>query len=146
MANPPCQIPECNRRIRTALNPSGLCLLHRKRLKRHGSTDSLRPQWGQEPVERFHSSYEVTDEGCWEWKTHRIYSGYGQFWDGTKLVSAHRYSYQLLQGPIPVGLELDHLCRNRGCVNVDHLEPVTHEENGRRAVIARGDLLTRTHS
>ncbi|WP_369010576.1 HNH endonuclease signature motif containing protein, partial [Bacillus cereus] len=46
---------------------------------------------------------------------------------------AHRYVYENLSGPIPEGMELDHLCRNPPCVNPDHLDPVTHEENMRRA-------------
>ena len=51
--------------------------------------------------------------------------------DGTAK-KAHRVSWELLVGPIPEGLELDHLCRNHGCVNPDHLEPVTHAVNVRR--------------
>lgn len=44
----------------------------------------------------------------------------------------HRYSYERAEGPVPAGLELDHLCRVRSCVNPEHLEPVTHRENMRR--------------
>ena len=49
---------------------------------------------------------------------------------------AHRMIYELLVGPIPDGLEIDHLCRNRGCVNPGHMEPVTHREN-----LMRGDTV-----
>jgi hypothetical protein len=48
------------------------------------------------------------------------------------IIRAHRFAYELLVGPIPEGLVIDHLCRNRRCVNPAHLEPVTAEENWRR--------------
>lgn len=76
---------------------------------------------------------KVNAEGpCWEWTAATMkQNGYGVFnrgrSDGTVL--AHRFSYELLVGPIPDGLQLDHLCRNRICVNPDHLEPVTQREN-----------------
>lgn len=75
-----------------------------------------------------------TSDGCWEWLGYRTYAGYGTY-EGT---TAHRWTYESAVGrPIPQGLELDHLCLNRGCVRPDHLEPVTHDENLRRATEAR---------
>lgn len=87
-------------------------------------------------VERFREKYAVNpDSGCWEWQAATV-SGYGvlmlnQF-AGTFL--AHRLSYLLRHGSIPEGLELDHLCRNRACVNPDHLEPVTTLVNQARGL------------
>jgi hypothetical protein len=69
---------------------------------------------------------------CWEWDSKKNNRGYGVFWNGTKGVLAHRFAYEMWVGPIPAGLQLDHLCRNRGCVRPDHLEPVTNQENGLR--------------
>ncbi len=71
---------------------------------------------------------------CIEWIGARTSGGYGKFWSQGKCVPAHRWSYRLLVGEIPKGLELDHLCRNRSCVNPLHLEPVTRTENVRRGV------------
>lgn len=74
------------------------------------------------------------NSGCWLWTGSGTY-GYGTIGRGKRIemkVIAHRLSYELHIGPIPEGLVLDHLCRVRCCVNPQHLEPVTNEENIRR--------------
>jgi hypothetical protein len=73
-------------------------------------------------------------------------AGYGSFWDGSRAVRAHRYAYEIVHGPIPDGLTLDHLCRNRPCVNPAHLEAVSVQENiarGRRDYCRKGHSLSR---
>ena len=70
--------------------------------------------------------------GCWEWLGATWKRGYGKFTTGSRRVSAHRWGYEQMVGPVPAGHELDHLCRNHACVNPDHLEPVTHLVNVRR--------------
>ena len=89
--------------------------------------------YAREPMEsRFWTKVEKTDR-CWIWKA-AIVRGYGYFRVKDKLIRAHRFAYELLIGPIPDGLGLDHLCRTRACVRPSHLEPVSCAEN-----IARGE-------
>lgn len=76
------------------------------------------------------------NSGCWLWLAAASSLGYGYFFDG-KLKLAHRVSYEMHVGPIPDGLDLDHLCRNPSCVNPDHLEPVTRKENINRGIVAQ---------
>lgn len=75
---------------------------------------------------------------CWTWTGPVNDNGYGK-WHASKQLrtSAHRYSYLVTIGPVEDGLKLDHLCRNRLCVNPQHMEPVTHSENVRRGYEAR---------
>lgn len=70
----------------------------------------------------------VQTSGCWHWRgtTGR---GYGMFWWRGRTIVAHRLCYMSLVGPIPENRELDHLCRNRGCVNPEHLRVVDHRTN-----------------
>lgn len=82
---------------------------------------------------------------CWIWNGFR-FQGYGRLtYRGFKTRKAHRIVYQLLLGPIPDGLEIDHLCVNPPCVNPNHLEPVTRAENLRRTHITGNGNGTRTH-
>lgn len=88
--------------------------------------------------------YVIQENGCWEWVGFK-FRGYGR-WEicNGKTGWAHRRLYEMYKGPIPEGLSIDHLCRNHGCVNPDHLEPVTHKENVLRGE-SSGALAHRTN-
>lgn len=95
-------------------------------------------------LERFeHFTMPEPNTGCWLWNGEITLWGYGHLSYAGRKLRAHRVSYELFKGPIPVGLEIDHLCRVRCCVNPDHLEAVTRSANMRRSplIMRRG----RTH-
>jgi hypothetical protein len=97
-------------------------------------SDSDRPSLPEE--QRFCSKVRVDINGCWNWIGAKMGGGYGGFMSkrhNPKVhMQAHRWAYEYFKGPIPEGLTIDHLCRNRACVNLEHLEAVTMKENLRR--------------
>lgn len=129
MAKRTCSIDGCDQPHKAR----GWCFKHYRRWRACGDPVGEprigRPR-GPMPLDpkRFWAKVEKTAE-CWVWKGARGHWLYGLIrWNGrTEL--AHRVSYELLVGPIPDGLVIDHLCRNTLCVRPDHLEPVTNAEN-----------------
>ncbi|WP_390623415.1 HNH endonuclease signature motif containing protein [Subtercola endophyticus] len=94
------------------------------------------PPIDERVIARFSTKYRVDESGCWLWSAAIKENGYGTFGIGPAVASfqyyAHRVSYEINIGPIPDGLQIDHLCRVRSCVNPAHLEPVTNAENNQR--------------
>ena len=111
--------------------------------------------WAPVPLAvRFEAKVERLPSGCWRWTGSLTKKGYGRFNGGggreSKILPAHRVSFQLAGRTIPAGLQLDHLCRNRWCVNPDHLEAVTGKVNMERGmsppmVIHRSGACKRGH-
>jgi hypothetical protein len=98
------------------------------------------------PAERFEGWVSPEpNSGCWLWTSALTRDGYGQFMTDHSVL-AHRWSYEHYVGPIPAGLQLDHLCRVRSCVNPRHLEPVTNRENCYRGLKGPTATCARGHS
>lgn len=135
----PCVVENCDMLERSR----GLCSRHYQRLLYHGSVETCLNGRGTPRSELFLAKVEVVGE-CWRWTGVVTPRGYGMFRDG-KMRSAHRWAYESFIGPIPNGLQLDHLCHtddhsclggdecpHRRCVNPAHLEPVTARGNSLR--------------
>jgi hypothetical protein len=131
----PCVAVGCDRPARLR---AGYCIPHYKRWKRRGTTHDITPE------ERFFACVaEVGD--CWVWSGPVLKGGYGKFVAEKRDLLAHRWAYEFLRSEIPAGLHLDHLCRNRPCVNPWHLEPVTARVNLHRSGNYIGVNARKTH-
>ena len=140
---PSCSVDGCDRPV----SARQLCNTHYSRWWKHGDATIVIERACLPLADRFWALVDRrgADE-CWLWTGGLNQNGYGSFniseGDSRTTARAHRVAYELLVGPIPEGLEIDHVktrgCTSRACVNPAHLEPVTHTENLRRAEQVHG--------
>lgn len=133
MTKPTCGVPDCE----VESYCRGYCRKHYKRLWRHGDPEFMaQPLFrGSSLAEQFHHyAPDLPAAGCAEWRGRRTPQGYGVVYFGDRPHGAHRVSHEIHTGPIPEGLMIRHKCDNPPCVNPDHLETGTSEDNVRDAV------------
>lgn len=125
-----CSIVGCN----LPTKAYGWCRKHYSRWRRHG--DPLKVAFNRsikgDIESRFWDKVAVDDSGCWLWQASKFVDGYGRFRADGETRHAHRWAYERFVGPVPEGLQIDHLCRTRHCVRPSHMEPVTPAENFHR--------------
>lgn len=120
-----CSIPECENKSLAR----GWCSRHWQRWKRHGSpTAGQKDRPNATPEERFWASLNKT-ASCWKWSEALNDHGYGIIVIHGKQIRAHRFAWELLVGEIPEGMQIDHRCRHRECVNPKHLRLATNKQN-----------------
>lgn len=130
-----CAAEGCDR----ALVVNGYCRAHDARAKAGRPVDGpIKEHPPKRALVHFRHLFTEDPSGCWLWsgsRTHPVW-GYGTVSVDGHMVVAHRAVYEVVVGPIPTGMDIDHLCRVRLCVNPAHLEPVTRLENNRRKFAA----------
>lgn len=123
-----CSLPECSSVVGKN-SARGWCFRHYQRWQRHGDPLGGGPDRPSLSVEdRFWSKISKT-KTCWNWTGTMTASGYGLFSVKGAQVRAHRFAWEMLVGEIPDGIEIDHRCMNKRCVNPSHLRHASHKQN-----------------
>lgn len=135
MAKRTCAIDGCEKKgplIR------GWCTKHYQRWLAHGDPNKVLTRKYASPERSLAARTEWRND-CLEWTGMRLTDGYGQISVKDKMVRTHRYAWELENGPIPAGMEVDHICHNPPCVNVNHLRLSSRAENMRNRSGPQGD-------
>lgn len=133
MAKASCSVEGCERLV----SCRGWCKLHYDRWAKCGDPGEAAPRQAHYPwPENLLRRLRFMPSGCIEFTGVLDRHGYGRTARDGRTVGAHRAAYELVHGPVAQDLDLDHLCRNRACVNPAHLEPVSRQEN-----LLRGDTI-----
>lgn len=128
-----CSVDGCYRSAKCR----GWCMTHYNRIRRHGDPDHA-------PCSPSRPHFKVDPEtGCWNWL--RANSGDGHGYGAYRGTTAHRAYWELVYGPLPKTIELDHLCRNTACVNPAHLDPVPSKVNLMRSDAPAAVNARKTH-
>lgn len=139
-----CEVVDCN----VPQLCKGMCRPHRRRVLLYGSPHERRMLYGEPLAVRLFAKVRVAENGCWLFEPAVKVAWYGKVKTDWGAANVHVIVWNWLRGPVPDGLELDHLCRNKACCNPDHLEAVSHKENcrrGRGPEVARSRRFTQTH-
>ena len=127
-----CEVEGCDRKHYAR----GWCRLHYSRWFAKGTVVEPAPRF-RDPEESFAARTRWTDGGCLEWTASRDRIGYARIYVHGTHIFVHRYAWEKVNGPIPDGMVLDHLCHNRACANVEHLRMVTQSANMQNIQTAR---------
>ena len=133
-----CSVSDCSRPL--VYKAKALCKFHYNRLLTTGTLELERLT----PRQRFWTKVRKSP-GCWQWTDKPGDHGYGTLSIDNRTHLAHRLAYEWLVGEIPAGSQLDHLCRNRSCVNPTHLEVVAQRENILRGTSPSALNAVKTH-
>lgn len=131
-----CQMDGCAKPHKA----KGYCQAHYMRLRKYGSAETTAdaPRLDGREAQLRHHGWTVTERGCWEWAGSRFSNGYGQVSVNNSPTGAHRLAYRTWVGPIPEGMVVRHKCDNKPCMNPEHLELGTTQDNINDRVARKG--------
>lgn len=128
MVRPPCKFPGCERL--SAKSCKGWCQTHHSRWYRHGDPSVVKPSnWVRTDVVTRIRQRVVDEGGCLVWQGSRLPTGYGVIGVQNRSRYVHRLMWEDVNGAVPDGKQLHHICRNRACCNPDHLQALTVKEH-----------------
>lgn len=131
-----CKISDCAKRV----DRRGWCSMHYTRWKKYGDPHFVKRAVYSSPADAFAARRSAPNvDGCRLWTGSKNDRGYGKLWTSEGIQYAHRFGWELENGPIPDGIHIDHICRNRACVEVSHLRLATNKQNHENLSGARSD-------